>query len=61
MANKPIAESSVVDDDVEARQAVDELVPWATTGRFTTLGRGIGGGLSRGLSNRSSDATIRKL
>ncbi|KAK5944697.1 hypothetical protein PMZ80_001897 [Knufia obscura] len=37
----------------------DELLPWASD-RNPTLGRGLGGGLSRGLSNKGSDSTIRK-
>ncbi|KAJ9663475.1 hypothetical protein H2198_000740 [Neophaeococcomyces mojaviensis] len=39
---------------------VDELLPWAGD-RNASLGRGVGGGLSRGLRNVGSDATIRKL
>ncbi|KAK6370627.1 hypothetical protein LTR64_005869 [Lithohypha guttulata] len=39
---------------------VDELLPWASDVN-ATLGRGFGAGLSRGLSNRSSNATIRKV
>lgn len=39
---------------------VDELLPWAS-GNNVSLGRGVGGGLSRGLRNMGSDATIRKL
>lgn len=34
--------------------------PWARS-KFANLGRGIGGGLSRGLSNKASDSTIRKM
>ena len=37
----------------------DELDPWAKS-TFSGLRRGVGGGLSQGLSSRSSDATIRK-
>lgn len=41
------------DDDVA-------LNPWVGS-KIATLGRGIGAGLSRGLSSKGSDATIRKL
>lgn len=37
----------------------EEPDPWARS-KYSSLGRGIGGGLSRGLSTKSSDATIRK-
>lgn len=37
----------------------EELIPWETV-ENPSLGRGMGGGLSRGLSNKGSDATIRK-
>lgn len=37
----------------------EELLPWGTA-ENPTLGRGVGGGLSRGLSNKGSDATIRR-
>lgn len=37
----------------------EELIPWETA-ENPTLGRGVGGGLSRGLSNKGSDATIRR-
>lgn len=46
--------ASAADDD-DAR-----LIPWAGN-KMATLGRGIGGGLSRGLSSKASDATIRRL
>ncbi|KIW38582.1 uncharacterized protein PV06_09538 [Exophiala oligosperma] len=36
------------------------LNPWAGS-KVATLGRGIGGGLSRGLSSKGSDATIRRI
>ncbi|KAL6243205.1 hypothetical protein RBB50_009756 [Rhinocladiella similis] len=36
------------------------LNPWAGS-KIATLGRGIGGGLSRGLSSKGSDATIRRI
>jgi len=39
---------------------VDELLPWAGD-QNVSLGRGVGAGLSRGLRNMGSDATIRKL
>ncbi|KIW16743.1 hypothetical protein PV08_03932 [Exophiala spinifera] len=38
----------------------DRLNPWAGS-KVAALGRGIGGGLSRGLSSKGSDATIRRL
>ncbi|KAK5065139.1 hypothetical protein LTR84_000975 [Exophiala bonariae] len=41
-----------IDDDVR-------LNPWAGS-KLATLGRGIGAGLSRGLTSKASDATIRK-
>ncbi|KAK5083352.1 hypothetical protein LTR70_006433 [Exophiala xenobiotica] len=37
---------------------VDELLPWADD-QNATLGKGLGGGLSRGLSNKGSDSTIK--
>ena len=38
---------------------VDELLPWVND-QHASLARGSGGGLSRGLSNKASDSTIRK-
>ncbi len=48
--------------DTTSREADDEasLNPFAGTS-MATLGRGIGGGLSRGLSSKGSDSTIRKV
>jgi len=37
---------------------IDELLPWAND-KDATLARGLGGGLSRGLSNKGSDSTIK--
>lgn len=50
------------DDDANAEDDVgSSLNPFAGTGgKFATLGRGIGAGLSRGLTSKASDATIRK-
>lgn len=39
--------------------ADDELLPWAND-KNPTLGRGLGGGFSRGLSNKGSSSTIRQ-
>ncbi|EXJ83824.1 hypothetical protein A1O1_07451 [Capronia coronata CBS 617.96] len=44
-----------VGDDDDAR-----LNPWVGS-KIATLGRGIGAGLSRGLTSKGSDATIRKI
>lgn len=42
--------------DTEAEQALN---PWANS-KFASLGRNVGGGLSRGLSSKGSDSTIRQ-
>ncbi|KIV77126.1 hypothetical protein PV11_08951 [Exophiala sideris] len=49
-------------DDFDAALTEDDvhLNPWAAI-KSGTLGRGIGAGLSRGLSSKGSDATIRKI
>lgn len=46
-------DAALTEDDVH-------LNPWAAS-KIATLGRGIGAGLSRGLSSKGSDATIRKM
>jgi WD repeat-containing protein 59 len=51
-------EQSSATDQSEANSD-DEPDPWARS-KYSSLGRGVGGGLSRGLSTKSSDATIRK-
>ena len=59
LRHQSVDESAAVDDEPVTPNGNDELDPWANS-KFTTLGRGFGGGLSRGLSKKSSDATIRK-
>ena len=59
LRHQSVDESAAVDDEPITPNGNDELDPWANS-KFTTLGRGFGGGLSRGLSKKSSDATIRK-
>ena len=52
-----IAESAINEDS--ASNLGDELIPWST-GKIASLGRGIGAGLSRGLTTKASDATIKE-
>ncbi|ETN40458.1 uncharacterized protein HMPREF1541_04735 [Cyphellophora europaea CBS 101466] len=49
------AGEEAVSKDVEVER---QLNPWVN-GRFQSLGKGVGGGLSRGLRERGSDSTIR--
>lgn len=48
-----------VEESPTTPSAEDELNAWSSD-KFAGLGRGYGGGFSRGLSTKSSDATIRK-
>ena len=54
-----VDESSAVEDGPTTPNGDEDLNPWASS-KFAGLGRGYGGGFSRGLSTKSSDATIRK-
>lgn len=62
--SKPSASSSSHDQNQqhqrEPTSGKDDLVPWAHLHMGTTLGKGVGGGLSRGLNTKGSDSTIRK-
>jgi len=56
--------TEALDDGSDFDQGLNEddkrLNPWAGS-KIATLGRGIGAGLSRGLTSKASDATIRKI
>jgi len=54
-----IAESSAIDDNASVEGSDKEGESWAGGG-YAGLGRGVGGGLSRGLRNKSSDVTIKR-
>ncbi len=60
MRTQSINESAIDDNDWINGPDDKESDPWAGS-RYAALGRGIGGGLSRGLRNKASDVTIKKL
>ena len=59
LRNKSVDDSAAIDDDSSGGESDHELDPWAGS-KYATLGRGLGAGLSRGLSSKSSEITVRR-